>query len=545
MRNYLLSAAALLAACGSPPAVKAQATSAPAAPKLLIVLSVDQFSADLFDRYRPTFTAGLGRLANGTVFANGYQGHAATETCPGHSTILTGSFPYRTGIIANNWYDLRQTRSDKSVYCAEDERVAGSSSASYTVSPRHLKTPTLGELLKAQSPASISVSVAGKDRAAIMMGGQRPDQRWYWDGSKFTTDLKGVAVPRTIGLTNVAVSAAIAAPRPPLQSPADCLPRTQAVALEGGGKPVGTGNFARAGGDARAFRATPEFDGAVLAMAAGLIQELKLGADNIPDVIAVGLSATDYVGHTYGTNGLEMCLQLHSLDRDLGDFFRLLDNSRIDYAVALTADHGGEDVPERLRQQGVADAARVQKELSATEVGKRVAGELRLSGPVLYGDFFGDVYVDTALNPQERRRAVQRAVAIYSAHPQVEAVFTREQIARTAVPRTSPDKWTLIERVRASFDPERSGDFYVILKRHITPIPDTRYYAATHGSVWDYDRRVPILFWRPGMAPSNQGQAINTADIMPTLAAMLGVRLDAAKIDGHCLSAVAGVSCPR
>src|SRR5205085_2375443 len=254
MRTILLSAAALLAACGSPPAVQAQPKLAANAPKLLIVLSVDQFSADLFDAYRPTFTGGLGRLARGTVFANGYQGHAATETCPGHSTILTGSFPYRTGIISNTWYDLSQSRSDKSVYCAEDEREAGSSSTGYTVSPSHLRTPTLGELLKAWSPASLSVSVAGKDRAAVMMGGQAPDQRWYWDGAKFTTDRKGVTVPRTVRLTNAAVSAATNTARPALEPPADCAPRAHAVALEGGGKPVGIGNFARAARDARGFR---------------------------------------------------------------------------------------------------------------------------------------------------------------------------------------------------------------------------------------------------------------------------------------------------
>ena len=146
-------------------------------PRLVIVLSIDQLSADLFDEYRPRLTNGLARLATGSVYRNGYQGHNATETCPGHSTILTGAHPSRTGIIANNWHDLGQARSDKGVYCAEDERVAGSSSSQYTVSPMHLKVPTLGELMKKANSASRSVAVAGKDRAAVMMSGQRPDQR--------------------------------------------------------------------------------------------------------------------------------------------------------------------------------------------------------------------------------------------------------------------------------------------------------------------------------------------------------------------------------
>src|SRR3954447_18618718 len=82
-------------------------------PKLLVVISVDQFSANLFDEYRPQFTAGLARLASGTDFKNGYQSHAMTETCPGHSTILTGDHPARTGIIGNTWVVQSIARADK------------------------------------------------------------------------------------------------------------------------------------------------------------------------------------------------------------------------------------------------------------------------------------------------------------------------------------------------------------------------------------------------------------------------------------------------
>ena len=520
----------------------ALAQSAPP-PRLLIVISVDQLSADLFDEYRPLLFGGFGRLAHGTVFRNGYQSHAATETCPGHSTILTGSRPARTGIIANVWVDQSLARSDKTVYCAEDERVPGTSSIAYTVSPMHLKVATLGELLKRASPGSQNVAVGGKDRSAVMLSGKVVDQRWYWDGKRFATDLR-IAPPGSVTRTNAAVAALIAAPQAPLDPPEMCSAKAQRVAVEGGGRPVGDGRFARAAGDATAFRASPAFDGATLALAAGLIQDLKLGQDSAPDLLSIGLAATDYVGHSYGTGGQEMCLQLLSLDRDLGDFFRLLDGSGLDYAVALTADHGGQDIPERLRQQGVADAARVDPALAAAEMGKRIAAKLALSGPVLIGDFFGDMYVDRALKQADRARALREAVAAYSGHPQVAAVFTADQLRRVASPTGSPDRWTLAERARASFDPDRSGDLVVLVKPHITPIAKTASYVATHGSPWDYDRRVPILFWRPAMAAADRSEAIETVDIMPTLAAMLGLGIDSAAIDGKCLTGIQGIACP-
>ncbi len=542
IRNLLaMMAAALAAPASATPPIMGPPPPAPP-PRLLIVISVDQLSSDLFDEYAPMLFGGFRRLSRGTVFRNGYQAHAATETCPGHSTILTGVHPARSGIVANHWVDQSQSRSDKSVYCSEDERVAGSSSSAYTVSPVHLRVPTLGERMKAAWPASQNVAVAGKDRAAVMMSGHRPDQRWYWDGKRFASDIRS-ATPASVTRANVAVPAMIAASQPPLQPPAICLEKARPIVIEGGGKPVGDGRFGRAAGDAAGFRASPGYDGAALALAAGLIQDLRLGQDSSPDLLSIGLSATDYVGHAYGTGGQEMCLQLFSLDRDLGDFFRQLDRSGIDYAVALTADHGGEDVPERLRLKGIA-AARVDPALAAKEVGKTIANRLQLNGPVLIGDFMGDIYLDKALKPADRAAALREAVALYTAHQQVQAVFTADQLRRVAVPVSSPDKWSLAERARTSFDPERSGDLIVLLKPHVTPIADTNRYVSTHGSPWDYDRRVPILFWRPAMPATERNEHVSTVDIMPTLAAMLGLRIDPSAIDGKCLTGIHGVACP-
>jgi hypothetical protein len=74
----------------------------------------------------------------------------------------------------------------------------------------------------------------------------------------------------------------------------------------------------------------------------------------------------------------------------------------------------------------------------------------------------------------------------------------------------------------------------------LTPIADTTRYVATHGSVWDYDRRVPILFWRPGIAGTTVEHSAETTDILPTLAAMIGLSVEPGSIDGHCLKDVPG-----
>ena len=536
MRKLVLAAATAFIAAA------AYAQPAPNPPKLLLVISVDQFSADLFDEYRSQFTGGLARLATGTVFRNGYQSHAATETCPGHSTILTGMRPARSGMIGNLWIDQSVARLDKIVYCTEDERVPGSTPTKYTVSAMHLRVPTLGELLKQRSPASLNVAVAGKDRSAVLMGGHSPDQRWYWNGRQFATDL-GKAPPASVTGTNVAVARMLAAPREPLVPPPTCAAKAQTFFLEDSKRTVRTGTLARAAGDLASFRARPEYDGSVLALSAALIRDLKLGADAAPDIMSIGLSATDYVGHTYGTGGQEMCLQLLSLDRDLGDFLARLDQWGLDYAVALTADHGGDDIPERLRQRGIAGAARVDPALETASVSKAIGHPGALLGPQSEGNFIGDVYIDRRFAGAERATILAKALAYYRQHPQVEAAFSSQEMAAAPIPTATPDNWSLLDMARASFDLTRSGDIFVMLKPHITPIIDTSTYVVTHGSPWPYDRRVPIIFWQPGMPSTTREDAIETVDIMPTLAAMLGLHGVASNVDGHCLGSIAGVVC--
>lgn len=540
MRIFSLAiAAALLAvpAAATPPIMTPPPPAPP--PRLLVVIGVDQLSGELFDQYRPHFTGGLARLARGVVFRNGYQSHAATETCPGYSTILTGARPARSGIIANNWFDPSVARPKKEIYCAEDvERTpANATNSPYTVAATNLRATTLGDLLKTARPGSRTVSVAGKDRAAVMLGGRRPDQRWFFAGQGFTTDLEGVAAPESIALVNSSLGQAMAMARAPLDPPALCAAKAQTYTISGGRKVVGNGRFARRSEEWSALRPSPEYDGAVLALAASLMQEMQLGRGTTTDLLAIGLSATDHVGHTFGTQGQEMCLQLLSLDRDLGDFFNLLDSNGIDYAVALTADHGSIDIPAR-----VPGAAYARDELLARALGAAIGAKLGLTGPVLRGDIGGDLWFDPALTAADRGRVGAEVLGLAN-HDQVEAVFTKADIAATPMPTSPPDRWSIRERVRAAFDPVRSGDFYLVLKEKVSPILATSETAGTHGTVWDYDRRVPILLWRAGWAAADRAEAIETVDIMPTLAAMSAVAVARGSVDGKCLDGIPGVIC--
>ena len=181
----------LMATCAMIGATSARAeTSAePTAPqpKLIVAISVDQFSTDLFNEYRANFTGGLKRLADGVAFPNGYQSHAATETCPGHSTVLTGMHPTETGIPANDWIN---PETGQEVYClaAPQNHLAHGrdDTDNGPVGPEQLRATTLGDWLKAVSPESKVVAVSGKDRGAITLAGHQGDGAfWLTEGFGF------------------------------------------------------------------------------------------------------------------------------------------------------------------------------------------------------------------------------------------------------------------------------------------------------------------------------------------------------------------------
>lgn len=551
----LLVALSVLGAC----AVPASAAPAPS-PKLIVAISVDQFAASVYGRYLDHYTAGLKRLSSGIAFPQGYQSHAATETCPGHSTLLTGDHPSHTRIIGNTWFERS---SGSFAYCVSvpgvnDARARG---------PQRLGTSTLGDWLKAAHPRSRVVSISGKDRAAIMMAGHHPDLvAWWMDGSVDGRPVFGFQtspyagpddpnIERILGQEDASVEAAWNKAPPQLwpdDVPAYCSAlekphRFGDIEISGAVPP----SLARQATAAPGFmqrpdflnelHASPLFDSLVLNFAADMARRWGLGRGPAPDLLAVSLSATDYVGHRYGNGGAEMCEQVHALDRSLGAFLRRIDRLGVPYVVVLSADHGSVDAPERLQEQGIA-AERVDTGKFLARLNAHLKQSLGLGSDAVTAEDVQDLYIrpaDAALVSRVRSEAVDWL----RKQPSVEAVFTRDEVAAAVPPRgKSPAELTVPERMNESFDPERSADIFVEFKKYTTlgwPRAQGSSVAG-HGSPWDYDRQVPILFWWRGAPARTLPSAAETVDIAPTLAAMIGLPHPA--IDGHCRSEVA--TCP-
>ena len=240
-----------------------------------------------------------------------------------------------------------------------------------------------------------------------------------------------------------------------------------------------------------------------------------------------------------------MCIQQANLDAEVGTLLDGLDRRGIDYVVVLTADHGGFDVPERLDRQALPIATRASVALTPNAIGRQVGaatGVASPSGTLVYGDGAGgDYYVAKDIAPEARARVIAALAQALRANPQVALAMTADELAQVPMPTGSPQDFTLAERARASFYRGRSGDVVALLKRGVVGVAEPKPgIVATHGSPWDYDRRVPILFWRRGMTGFEQPAPIETVDIAPTLAAVAGLRIRHGEMDGRCLDLDAG-----
>ena len=538
----------------------AASAAPPPKPKLIVVIAVDQFSADLFAQYRSSFTGGLRRLASGVVFGSGYQSHAATETCPGHSTLTSGMHPSGTGMVGNGYWSPALKRT---VYCIDDP-ASPSATGGLARGPGPLKATTLGSWLKDADPRSRTWAVAGKDRAAVPMAGARGDGVFWWNESAggYTTYVPAGTTAKDRMVPVAAFNAGLL--KTWATTPPHWLPRNPKCAVLNGKRRYGSVDFDHrvpppgwtppAKGEAFNedktfqdwFRASPEFDRVTLELAARFVADQQLGQRGATDLLAIGLSATDYVGHRYGSQGPEMCDQLAWLDTRLELFFKKLDALKLPYVVALTADHGGIDAAERVADRGAA-AERIDAATFIKTMSDEIKARYKLDYKVIDGDTNQLVITDFGdPDPVLRAKIAGDIAKALAGNAQLDAFYTRAQVEAVAVPRgKSPERWTQLERIAASYDPERSGDFQLVWKQFASfGIPGVNAtYIAGHGSPWDYDRRVPMLFWWPGATGFEQPLAVETIDIAPTLAALAGVKIP--PVDGRCLDldAGAGNSC--
>ena len=531
MRTRLLPAliVAVLGCASAVNPTQAPTGSRTEKPTLIVLLVVDQMRTDYLERGLPQFTSGFKRLtAEGAWFKNAAYPYLNTITCAGHSTIGTGAFPYRHGMVLNTWWDRTTARSRA---CTSDPTVKNlgySGTASGGDSAASLLVPTLADEVGERAQGRV-VAMSLKPRSAITLSGSHPtsvvwfDDRAGWaTSSAFTTEklpwlsefIQSRPASRDVGAVWDRL-----------------LPASQYSGPDAGAgerSPQGwTTSFPHPLGDTAGsefnlqWQRSPFADEYLERMAVASVDALGLGKGKGIDVLAVSFSTLDLVGHQFGPASHEVQDIVLRLDRTIGLLLDHLDAAvgRGRYVVALGADHGVGSLPEQTgggRQTGDHVLAAIDSAL------------VPFFGPGKYGVYSGytDIYLAPGLADKLKTNEPAATAMLNGLRnlPGIARVFFADEI-RGPEARSSTDS---IKRAAAlSYYPGRSGDVIIVPKENWMLSASS---ATTHGTLYRYDQRVPVLFYGAGVPAGVHDEPATPADIAPTLAALAGVKFD--RLDG-------------
>lgn len=492
-----LLALAVLTGC-SPAAPRADTAAAPV--KLVVHIAIDQFRPDYLDRWRDQLHGGLGRLLRqGVVYLKGEQDHAITVTAAGHASMMSGRWPYSTGIYSND-------------HGVEDRDYSLLGSTSAGASPRNFRGTTLFDWLHDAYPQARALSVSRKDRAAILpVGRARQSVFWYSQGRFTTSTWYADSLPDWLERWNSTDPVGHLMGTSWTTLPGINYPEVDARPFEHDGKNF---TFPHPIPDDRARAAheleyQPVMDSLTLDVAWHGIRAMNLGGEGHPDFLAISLSTTDAIGHRYGPGSVEIHDQVLRLDRQLDWFLdslaKVVPGSQM--VLSLTADHGVEPYPETDGTGGVSFGSLL----------KPLAESLRNDG-----------IADPSISAYEG--LIRADTAALSAHG-----ISVDSTARALAARIRA-----IKGVRKVFTPRTlptSSDVDAHRWHNQIP-PDVAWLVAVsiddgwvfgsgrsagHGTTNLLDRRVPIIIVAPRIKPRQVDRVVGVVDIAPTVAAIIGV----------------------
>ncbi len=470
-------------------------------PKLLLAIAIDQFRYDYLTRYRSEYNGGLARLlTRGAVFTNANYEHAPTVTALGHSTFLSGALPSVSGIVGNEWFDRASGKIVTSVTDDSVQLLGGKDGTG--ASPRRLLVDTVGDELKIASKGkSHVIGVSMKDRSAILPAGHMADGAFWMDdisGSIISSSYYFPDLPGWVKDLNAT-------------KPAD---KYSEYAWAGPKLPKAGEKGFYAG-----IAATPAGNEIIELISERAVVSEGLGKHDATDVLAVSFSSNDYVGHAFGPDSQEAHDTAVLTDKTLDKLFRFLDAQigMQNVLVVLTADHGVAPLPELTAERRIGGGRMPTK--AVTDAVQAALDQKFGKAKWIANPGSETLYLDHELIREKKQDlAEMQKIAAEGARsvPHVARVYTAAQLLAGAAVDDAIGR-----RVRNGYNAERGGDLMIILE------PYWMYGSkgTTHGSPYNYDTHVPIIFMGPGIKAGRYNQAAKPNDIAPTLATMLDVEI--------------------
>jgi predicted AlkP superfamily pyrophosphatase or phosphodiesterase len=502
-------------------------------PKLMVGIVVDQMRWDYLYRYYDRYqTGGFKRMLNeGFTCENTQIPYVPTVTAAGHTCVYTGSVPAIHGIAGN---DFIIQATGKSMYCTDDSTVVGvgSTSAAGKMSPRNLLANTVtDELRLATNFRSKVIGIALKDRGGILPAGHTANAAYWFDdasGNWITSTYYMTDLPAWVKTFNAGKPAekylkqdwnTLYPINTYIQSSADNSPKYEGkfAGAEAPTLPVKTSELYK--GRMGMIRSTPYGNSMTLDLAKVAVESEALGKGPVTDFLAVSLSSTDYIGHQFGPNAVEVEDTYLRLDKDLAAFFTYLDAKlgKGNYTVFLTADHGAAHNPNFLLDNKI-PAGMWNEGTTRTGLNKMLEDKYKQKNMVLSFNNY-QVNLNNAIIANENINSEalkQDCINYLQKQPEIAYVVDMQKVQSSTIPED------LRSRIQNGYNAERSGVIQIILKPGWYSGHGTT--GTTHGTWNPYDAHIPLVFMGWGIKHGSLVRETYMTDIAATVAALLHIQ---------------------
>jgi len=533
--------------------VSVNSTFAAEQPKLILQITVDALRGDLPDRFKNVLGEGGFRylMSQGIHYSNAHYQHANTETIVGHASLATGTTPAVHGMVGNVWFDREK---DRLVYNIEDAQyhllskgadVDKKNEIDHTQktakvegrSPNNILTSTLSDEMAIHFAGQSKIfSVSVKDRGAISMAGHAGKAFWFSKaGGEFvTSNYYYEKYPDWVNRWNAKkMPATYSGKSWQLMYPpekylfANADDRDYETDIAGFGK-----TFPHAYGKqgekyfTTKLTLSPAGDELTLDFARTLLDNEKLGQDDVTDYLAISFSSTDYVGHIFGASSLESEDNIAHLDHILEQLLLDIDKKvgLKNTLIVLSADHGQPEVPGHLHERGIEKAHYFDiKGIDKTPVISALKKRFGIGEDIIEAYFQPYIYLNHKLINKKGldQGGIEKALATELVKLKgVSYAISSSQLAINKLPENM-----VTRSIINNFHAKRSGDIYVVFEPNVFINDfDGLTVASTHGSPWKYDTYVPVIFAGAGLQPAKLSRPITPYDIAPSIAAYLNMK---------------------
>lgn len=503
-------------------------------PKLVVGVVVDQMRYDYLTRFKNRFSnKGFKRLINdGFLLENAHYSYIPTYTAVGHATIYTGTNPINHGIIGNNWYDKY---AKETIYCVDDftTKGIGLDDKIGQKSPKRLMTTTLGdELHLAQNMKGKAIGISIKDRSSVLPAGHTANAAYWFDEGK-----KGWFVTSSFYMDELPIWLQTFNEKELAKSYAsktwntyyDIKTYTQSLAddntyeknFKGKSKPTFPYNLQelQIQNGLGVIKETPFGNTLILDFAKATIVGENLGKSEFTDFLSISFSSTDYVGHKFGPNAIEVEDTYIRLDMDIANLLAFLDAQvgKNNYTLFLTADHGAVNNPAYLQSLQIPAHYFDQKAFEnfvKEQAKKYFASESIIENISNYQIFLNHQKIEEL--GFELDVVTNKLVEKIINFDGVYKVFSSKFLQETSV------KQPIIQALQNGYNQKFSGDIVFVQNPATLNLGEGKK-GTSHGSGYFYDTHVPIIFYGKGIKKGASNAKYDVTDIAPTIANLLQI----------------------